>query len=471
MTQDYELAVIGAGPAGMEAAVSAAEHGVSTMLVDNYPAAGGQYYKPLPQRFSKGSKSGVDKDGDMLRKLLDGQPVAQHKDTLVWGIFPEGEGWKVAVYGPDGPKAFNARHLVLAAGAYDTPMPFPGWTLPGVMTAGGAQILVKNQRVMPGKKALVSGTGPLILAVAANLIYAGVRVEAVLEGARLFPRALGHAFAAWGQWHRMAEGAEYLTAFMKARTPYKLGWSVIEARGEDRVEEVVIARLDGSWKPIPGSERTLAVDTLVIGYGLTPNTGLSRLIDCKHVYDRSKGGWVPERDETLQTSQPGVYVAGDMAGIGGAELARLEGRLSGLAVAVQSGHLQRGAAGELYGRLYRDLKAQRRFARMLGALFTPGQGLTSLVNDDTLVCRCEEVTLGAVREAVAAGARTLTEVKMITRTGMGNCQGRMCERSVAHALVDALAAEKASFEGVGSFKVRPPLHPLPVSVLAQAAEE
>ncbi|NPV55295.1 MAG: FAD-dependent oxidoreductase [Anaerolineae bacterium] len=471
MSWDYELAVIGAGPAGMEAALAASEHGVPTVMVDNRPASGGQFYMPLPATFNKASKSSVDKDGNFLRSLLDGQPVKQYKDTLVWGIFPEGEGWKVAVYGPAGPEAFNVRYLVLAAGAYDTPVPFPGWTLPGVMTAGGAQIMVKNQRVVPGKKALVSGSGPLILAVAANMISAGMRVEAVMEGARLFPRVLGHAYAAWGQWHRMAEGVEYLTTLVKAGTPYKLGWSVIEARGEERVEEVVVARMGANWKPLPGSEKTLAVDTLVIGYGMTPNTGLSRLIECRHEYDRRRGGWVPMRDETLQTSLPGVYVAGDMAGIGGAELARLEGRLSGLAVAVASGHLERGTAGELYGQMQRGLKSQRRFAGMLGALFTPGQGLFSLANDDTLVCRCEEITLGEVREAVAAGARTLTEVKMITRTGMGNCQGRMCERSVAHALVDALAAEQVDFEGIGNYKVRPPLHPLPVSVLAEAAED
>lgn len=472
MTESYELAVIGGGPAGMEAAVTAAESGVKTALIDNFPDLGGQYYKPLPESFRVKGKTKTEKEADVLVGMVKGLPITQVRDALVWGVFPDEKhgGWLVALYGPDAPKKIHAQMVVLATGAYDTPVAFPGWTLPGVLTAGATLTLAKTQRVVPGQRALVVGTGPLLLSVAAHLITAGVQVPAVCEAAKPLGKAIPYIFTALGQWGRIEEGAKYISKMVAKGVPYKMGWTILEARGVDRVEEAVIARLDADYHPVEGSEQTLAVDTVVAGFHLIPNTGLARMIGCQFEYQLEKGGWVPVRDETLQSSLAGVYIAGDGAGIGGAELARLEGRVAGLAVAVQSGHLKHDQAGSIYGRLKHELAQQRRYARMLGALFTPQPGLSALASDDTLICRCEEITLGEVKAAVAAGARTIGEVKMVTRTGMGNCQGRMCEHGVTNAIVAALAAEKTTHQQVGFYSIRPPLHPLPVDALADAAE-
>ena len=472
MTETFELVIIGGGPAGLEAAVTAAETGVKTALVDNFPSLGGQYYKPLPESFKMKAKTKTEREAELLVGMVKGLPVAQMRDTLVWGIFPDEKrgGWLVALYGTDAPKKIHAKTLVLATGAFDTPVAFPGWTLPGVLTAGAALTLVKTQRVTPGRRALVVGTGPLLLSAAAHLIDAGVQVPAVCEASKPLGKAIPYIFTALGQWDRIEEGARYISKMAIKGVPYKMGWTILEARGEEHVEEAVIARLDARYRPIEGSERTLAVDTVITGFHLIPNTGLARMIGCELEYKREKGGWVPVRDETLQSSLPGVYIAGDGAGIGGAEMARLEGRMVGLASAVQTGHLTHDQAGSVYARLKHGLAHQRRYARMLGALFTPQPGLSVLANDDTLICRCEEITLGEVKAAVAAGARTIGEVKMITRTGMGNCQGRMCEHGVSNAILAALAAEKATPQQVGFYSIRPPLHPLPVDVLADAAE-
>jgi NADPH-dependent 2,4-dienoyl-CoA reductase/sulfur reductase-like enzyme len=473
MSEHYELAVIGAGPAGMEAAITAAEAGVKTVIIDYYPQAGGQYYKPLPSAFKAAQKTRAEREGEFLVDMLKGLPVTRLFDALTWGIFKEEkeQGWQVALYGPQAPKFVHARMLILANGAYDTPVAFPGWTLPGVITCGAALTLLKTQRVAPARRALVTGTGPLLLSVAAHLIEAGVEVAAVCESNRLFPKGLLYIPTLLGQWHRLMEGVQYLSIMSRARTPYKMGWSIVAAHGNDHVEETVIARVDKTGVAQPGTEQAFEVDTVVSGYSLTPNTGLARMLGCQFEHRPEKGGWVPVRDETMRTSLPGVYVAGDGAGIGGAEAARLEGRIAGAAAAVESGHIGTEKAGEIYGRIKPELAQQRRFGRLLGDLFSPKPGLIALAHDDTILCRCEEITLGEVKAAVADGARTLGEVKMVTRTGMGNCQGRMCERSVAGAIVQALAADQVGPESVGMYSIRPPLHPLPVGFLAEAVEE
>jgi NADPH-dependent 2,4-dienoyl-CoA reductase/sulfur reductase-like enzyme len=490
MSETYELAVIGAGPAGMEAALTAAEAGVHTVLIDHRPEAGGQYYRSLPEAFTASRKTGTEREGEFLAGLLNEVQVAKLYNALVWGIFkPEfrasqgrddiiggageeqGEGWLVALYGPDAPKWVHARALVLASGAYDTPVAFPGWTLPGVMTCGAALILLKTQRVAPARRALVTGTGPLLLSAAAHLIQAGVEVAGVCESNRILPRGLRYGPTMIGQWHRLAEGAGYLRIMSRAKTPYKMGWSIVEARGRDQVEEAVIARVDANGAIMPGSEQTLAVDAVISGYSLTPNTGLARMIGCQMEYRPEKGGWVPVRDDTLQTSLQGVYVAGDGGGIGGAENSRLEGRIAGAAAAVQMGHLSTKKASELLEQIKPNLTQQRRYSHLLGDLFTPNPGLIALARDDTILCRCEEISLGEVRAAVDQGARTIGEVKMLTRTGMGNCQGRMCERSVAGAISQVLKNESVTPESVGMYSIRPPLHPLSVEFLAEAYKE
>jgi D-hydroxyproline dehydrogenase subunit alpha len=473
MSETYELAVIGAGPAGLEAAITAAEAGVKTVLIDNFPQAGGQYYKPLPASFTASKKTGVEKEGEILVQMIDGLPVTRLYNALTWGIFKEesGPGWLITLYGPDAPKQVHALKLILASGAYDMPVAFPGWTLPGVITCGAALILLKNQRVAPFKRVLLTGTGPLLLSGAANLIEAGVQVVGVCESNRLKPGVILYGPTMLGEWHRLEEGAGYISKLIRGKAPYKIGWSVVEAHGKEHVEEAVIAKMSEGGIPIPGTQQTVQVDTVVCGYGLTPNNGLARMIGCKLEYHPHKGGWTPWRDETMQTSLPGVYMAGDCAGIGGAENSRLEGRIAGMAAALETGHINKQKAAEFYGRIKSNLAKQRRFGKLLGDLFTAQPGLISLAHDDTIICRCEEISLGEVKAAVAAGARTIGEVKMVTRVGMGNCQGRMCEHSVVNAIIQELVNENATAETVGTYTIRPPLQPLPIGFLAEAGLE
>jgi NADPH-dependent 2,4-dienoyl-CoA reductase/sulfur reductase-like enzyme len=465
----FDLAVIGAGPAGMEAALAAAGEGIRTVLIDSLPREGGQYYRKPLDGIVPSALDRRQKEGESLSERLERSSIVSLYNALVWAIFKEerGEGWRVALYRQDPPHEVMATALVLANGAYDTAVAFPGWTLPGVITSGAALILAKSQGVAPGKRVLVAGCGPLLLTSAAALIEAGVTVVGVYETSRVFPQVLAYTPQILGHPRRALEAAGYLGLLSRKRVPYRTGWSILEVRGSGQVEEATIGRVDLRGIPMRGTDQTVKVDTVVCGYGLTPNTGLARLAGCRMEYRRGKGGWVPERDAMLQSSLPGIYLAGDGAEIGGAEQARLEGRLAGLAVAGLISHQDRPDSDRRLGRLQHQLAHQRRFSHMLEQLFYAHTDWSSLTRDDTLVCRCEEIRRAEVRAAVEAGAHTLGEVKMVTRVGMGDCQGRICEGPVAAAIMADLARDGASPESVGHFSIRPPLHPLPLEFLAQ----
>lgn len=468
MSEQVELAIVGAGPAGLHAAVAARQTGLSVAVIDAYPGPGGQYFAQPPAPFQSGDRTPHQVAADSLFDRFAASGARLLSDTLVWGAFAaDGGGWELALYSGGVASSLVAQALILAPGAYDRPIPFPGWTLPGVLTAGGAQSLVKRQRVLPGRRVLLSGTGPLQLAVAATLVRAGAEVVGVLEGASIGLDTLRHAPAMWGQWERLREGWEYLSTLWAAHVPYRTGWSVVEARGDGAVQEAVIARLDAEWRPVPGTERTLPVDTVVIGYGLLPSTQLARLLGCATAYRREAGAYVLQRDGRMQTSLPGVYAVGDGAGIGGAELAGIEGEIAAVAAAERLGRLGAGDAATRIARLQPRLAKEQRFAVLLERLFTPGAGLYTLPAEDTPICRCEGVTAGQIRAAVADGVRSLNELKGVTRIGMGNCQGRICGEMAARLIAQA-AGEDAP---AGQFTVRPPIHPLPLSVLAGAERE
>jgi len=468
---EVELVVVGAGPAGIESALIASQAGVEVILIDTSPKPGGQYFKQLPEPFKSDDRSDHQDKAQRLFQRLGSSSIRVFNDTLVWGIF-EGTkpgSWCLALYGPGAPQRVNSRAIVLATGAFDCSIPFPGWDLPGVITAGAALTMVKNQRVLPGKRVVLSGTGPLLFASAALLVQAGAEVVGVCESsANLLRRGLPYLPAVWGQWGRMREGMGYIKTLASHRVPYRFGWAVTSAGGGNRVSEATMAKLDRNGIPIPQSQVTRAVDSVVVGYSLVPATELCRLLDCDLVFEPGRGGFIPRRDEEMETSCSGIYAVGDCAGIGGAEMALIEGRIAGTSAAVRLGHLTKRSAYEVTSRERIALRREQRFAKLLGDLFSPPAGLFTLAETDTMICRCEQVTLRQIREAISYGAQTVGDVKNLVRTGMGNCQGRTCGSMVAQIL----AAESGrTLEDVRYFNIRPPLHPLPLEVVEEHQKE
>lgn len=449
------LAIIGAGPGGMAAGLTAADLGLEPLVLDDNPSPGGQIYRPRAEGLPGKGLSRVEIQGARLRADFQNHDRIDYlPGATVWGIF---ENNRIAYSQGGRSLSVGFEQLIIAPGAFDRPVPFPGWTLPGVMTAGAAQRLVKSMGVLPGKKILLAGTGPLQLALAAQLIKAGHRPIAVLEGSRA-ANPLPILAGLPGNLDLLAELLGYLQTLARARVGIKPGRIVVEARGRDRVEEAVIARVDQDWRPIPGTNRSIAVDTICLGYGLVPSTELTRLAGCDHQYSPELGGSVPIRDRELRTSRPEILAVGDGAGIMGRQVALLEGRLAALAAALRLGRISPGEyrlrAGSLSYQRLRRLKLKAGLDRRI----TPGPGLLELPAEETIICRCEGVTWGQLRRAGLTGDGTTNELKRATRCGMGRCQGRVCG-----PFLEAF--------GFAPFSRRPPLKPIPLGALADSDSE
>lgn len=448
-----ELAVVGAGPAGLAAAVAAARAGVRVTLLDEQSRPGGQYLKgQSPPRFP------AERQGQKLLEVLPGLPVTLRTGVLVWGI----EGNRLALRSNNGVETLEAGAIVAAAGARERVLPFPGWTLPGVMTLGAAQILAKAHGVVPGGRVLLAGSGPLLPAAAAELARHGANVVAVLEATHpgQWP---AYASAVWGNWGRLQEGWYYLRRLWQARIPYRFGRTVIRATGSPAVETVVVAQVNRRGYPVAGTEQTFAVNALCLGFGFVPNIELTQLAGCKHRFDEARGGWTPVVDEALQTSIPGLFAAGETTGIAGAAAALLEGELAGLSAAHYLGRLSHSQLAHRLNRLAGPRQRLRRFGAMLNTLFAPRPGLYALPGADTPLCRCREVPASAVRAAINQGAGELDALKIWTPVGQGACQGRTCGPLLARFI----AAETGHpQEAAGCFSVRPPLKPILLGELA-----
>jgi thioredoxin reductase len=476
--KELELVILGAGPGGLAAAIEASRAGANVTLLDENPKPGGQIFRQFHEGFHVTSPAILGQDYVRGQKLLDEFGSLPHRvalfgGALVWGIF---RGNELAFCRDE--KSFGVRYkkLIISAGAYDRPVPFPGWTLPGVFTAGGAQTLVKTQRVLPGEKFLLAGTGPLQLTLANQIADAGGRVEAIAEAGRVenwFKLAAG----AVGQWQLLSDALRYLWRIRKARIPLWRSHIIVEARGDGQVEEAVVAQVDGDWRPKASTRKTLRVDTICVGYGFVPSVELTRLAGCEHRYEPRLGGWIPARGHNMETSVTGVYAVGDCTGVAGSLVAIEEGRIAGISAARSLGHLSAGEARKRMGPSKRRLEGLRRLRRVLDEVSAPRPGLFELANDDTIVCRCEEITFGQIKEAFASGALAsgalasgthgggaieMREMKRMTRLGMGPCQGRMC----GPAMQEMIARAKNLLpESMGHLNPRPPVKPVPLNAL------
>lgn len=461
--RETDVAVIGAGPAGLSAALAAAQAGARVTVVDEYPAPGGQFYKQLAAGFKVKDRTQLPYDytkGDALLARVRAAPIEILNDALVWASFEPGV-LEIKHRGAVGRLRYRA--AIAATGAYERPAAFPGWDLPGVMTPGGAQTLVKTQRVLPGQRIVLAGSGPFLMPVANTLIEAGAKIVAIYEATT--PREWArHAPRLWGHWARVSEALRYWCAIRGAHVPVRFGYIVVRAEGGDALERVVLMRCDRDGNLIPGTEVTEAADTLCASYGFIPSVQLTRMLGCEHIYDPARGGWVPVHDDAMQTSVPGVYVAGEVAGIGGAHPAIAEGRLAGLNATRGVGRQVSDSAVSVAAR---ERARHRAFAKLVGDIFAAKPRVLDRITDDTLVCRCEEVTAREIRAAAIAWGANVNFVKGVTRCGMGYCQGRVCGSLLEGLMAHALAVPPDS---VDFLHVRAPLKPVTVRDLAALAE-
>jgi thioredoxin reductase len=434
----YDLLIAGgAAPAGGGRPRQGPAAGLRTVLVDERVTLGGQIYKRMGPGFTVHDPAAMGADyvrGQALIDAATGSGAEIQLGTSVLAI----EGERVIVAAEGGPaRELTARRRLLAPGAQDRPVAFPGWTLPGVLTAGGAQILVKTQRVLPGERILFAGSGPLAIAFPAQLVGYGAHLALVIDagrapGATDLARMLG---AARGNTGLLRDALRYRLGLLRARVPLRYGRIVVRADGDGRVESVTHAAADAAWRPVAGTEETLAVDTLCLGYGFQPSFELLRMSGCALTHDENRGGPCVIVDEWMRTTADGVLAAGDGTGVEGSRVAVDEGRLAALGAALELGALSAQEARRRAAPVRARLARARAFARALEPMHRIGPGIFELADAGTTVCRCEQVTRAQLAEAIDHSA-DINVIKTLTRAGMGMCQGRNCQRQVA-ALVCA----------------------------------
>ena len=452
-----DLVVLGAGPAGVAAANVASKEGAEVVIIDENSSAGGQIYRAPPNEFQPQNsfKSDEFREGEKQRNILENSNLTALFKHRVWSVSSD---LVVSTVGPNGLSSWHARSLIIANGALERIIPFPGWTIPGVIGLAASTILLKSQYVLPGQSTVVAGCGPLLIAVANGIIKSGGKVSAIIDlnsksdWIKAFPRLLSRP-------DQLFKGMSWFANIMKAGIKLYGGHAVTNTKQVDNVLRISIAPINSAGSILDSkNQKIVEGDCLAIGHGLFPSTEITRLLKAKHIFDPLKGGWVPLIDDDFRSSIPGVYIAGDATGISGAFSAVQKGRIAGMAAVrdlnvMSSQKYKAKIKSELI-----ILKKNENFGKAAVRLMKFRPELIQTITSETIVCRCEDVFRSEIDEAIESGARDLNQLKAWTRCGMGPCQGRTC----SEAIEAILASKVGSRELAGQWTGRTPLRPVPI---------
>jgi NADPH-dependent 2,4-dienoyl-CoA reductase/sulfur reductase-like enzyme len=451
----HDLVILGAGPAGVSAALTAAALGLKTVLLDEQPRVGGQIYRNVTAIDPKvASLLGPDyAHGRKMAERLAASGVELRYGALVWDVardltvtaLQEGQSFQL-----------HAPQLIAATGAMERPSPIAGWTLPGVMNAGAAQIALKSSGSVPTGPVVLAGAGPLLLLVACQLLDAGVTLNGIVETSPGANRraALPHLPAAMGAPATLFKGWRMLQRLRSAGVPWFTKATELAVEGQQQAEALRFT--------VEGRTQRLGAAIVLLHHGVVPNTQLTRLLRVEHDWSDTQLAWNPRVDDWAQTSLAGLRVAGDGAAIGGALAAEASGTLAALGAAHALQRLSTTDREDLAAPARQALRKQLRVRPFLDALYRPPDWINTPA-DDTVVCRCEEVTAGRIREMARLGCQGPNQTKFFSRCGMGPCQGRMCGITVTQILAKELGKTPGE---VSTYRIRAPLKPIPLASLA-----
>ncbi|MEP7083872.1 MAG: FAD-dependent oxidoreductase [Betaproteobacteria bacterium] len=455
----YDLVVIGAGPAGLAAATEAATRGLSVALVDEQSAPGGQIYRaitttPVQRRDILGNDYW---HGETLVSAMQSSGALYSPSTTVWAVTRLGvdaAGFEIGLSAHGAAQLISARHVIVATGAQERPFPIPGWTLPGVMTAGAAQILLKSSGLVPGANTVLAGSGPLLYLIAAQFAAAGAKIECLLDTT---PRG------------RLRHVLRHAPGFISS--PYLAkGWALLRAaqshsRIVKHVEKLAAlgnGKLETVRFHVDGRAQDMRADLLLLHQGVVPGINLSNAIGCAHHWDASQLCFTPTVDEWGATSIPGITIAGDAGGIAGARAAEARGRLAALHAVSALQTLAPAQRDSQAATARRELARWTRGRRFVDALYQPAPQFR-IPTGDTMVCRCEEVTAQQIADTVKLGCTGPNQMKSFLRCGMGPCQGRLCGLTVTELIAKARGVAPAE---TGYYRLRFPTKPITLGELA-----
>jgi NADPH-dependent 2,4-dienoyl-CoA reductase/sulfur reductase-like enzyme len=457
MNRPLDLLVVGAGPAGMSAAILARQFGLKVLVVDEQDAPGGQIWRNIE------SVAGTPRMAILGKAYEEGLAVVRRFRTSGATYEPSTQVWQLEA----GPRAFTTRDgaaasieagcLLLATGAQERPTPFPGWTLPGVMTVGAAQIVLKSSDQIPAEPVWIAGSGPLALLYAVQLLKTGGQIAGFLDTSRrgqmvtAFPKSISALLSAPRD---LLKGLGWLLS-LKKRVPFVRNVVEIEAIGTETLQAI-------RYVTAQGRSETVEASLLLVHEGVVPTIHPTLALGCRHIWNSTQDSFAPELDAWGETSEAGVFVAGDGAGIGGAAAAGLRGELAALRIVVRCGHLTEEEAAVRARPIRARLRRTLGVRPFLDSLYRPRPSVF-VPPDHTIACRCEEVSVASIRDQIANGRPGPNQIKAFTRAGMGPCQGRQCGYTIAQVLA---SAQERPVPDVGLYRVRPPIKPVTLSELA-----
>lgn len=453
-----DLLIIGGGAAGLSAAAKATALGLAVELVDERPAPGGNFYAGA----HLDTHTGLDADYARGPALISAARAAElHTGTFAWRV--ERNGQTFIVDGGERVRPIAPRRLLIATGAMERPVPIPGSTLPGVMYAGAAQLMLKTAGTVPAGRYVLVGSGPLLLLLATQLLKLGAAPAAIVDttpeagATRLLPDVRA-AFSVPGL---LLKGVRMVGALQAARIPWHKLAREVSIGGQGRAERVTFSDRDGR-------RQSIEADLFLLHDGIIPNDQVTRQLGCAERWNAGQHCFNTQVDAWGQTSLPGIFAAGDCTGIWGARAAERAGELAALQIASQLGRISAADRDRQAGAALGELRRHKAFRPFVEARFPPAISRAAAAADDTVICRCENVTAGEIRSAIGQGATGPDQLKSFTRCGMGPCQGRSCSMAVAEIIASETGSTVAA---VGRQDIRAPLKPLPLGKIAAAAPE
>lgn len=452
-----DLAIIGAGPAGLAAADKAAECGLTVMLLDEQKAPGGQIYRGVLEA-SERQKQVLGPDysagADLARRVAENPRIDYISGAVVWHVGPDRQ---ISFTQGDRPRSIQPAKLLLATGATERPVPVPGWTGPGVLMAGAAQILMKSTGAS-FSNAVLAGSGPLLYLIAVQMLEAGTPPVAMVETQTRFAHisaALRNVSGLMRGWRAIAKGAAMLRALTAAGVPRYVGASDLQIFDTETGKQVRFETRAGS--------QSIDCETILLHQGIVPNVQMSRALDLEHLWNAEQKCFHPVCNIWGRSSDSAIYIAGDGAGILGAKAAEYSGALVALDVACSLEKMSPSQRDLEAGPFQAALAKERAIRPFLDAVYAPPDGVL-LPEDETIVCRCEEVTAGNLRQLVKLGCAGPNQAKALSRCGMGLCQGRYCGLTVTNLLADAAGTTP---DAIGYFRLRSLVKPVPLDELAR----
>ena len=455
MNNHYDIIIIGAGPAGMSASCLASKYKVKILVLDVAISPGGQIFRAVEtnqsshkQKFGTNYLNGIKLVNKFRKCSIDYQSRAK-----VWHLSENGE----VHYLKDNKTHFvKAKHILITTGAQERPFPVTGWTLNGVMTAGAAQILLKESN-LGIQNAVFVGTGPLLYLIAHQYLMMDIPIKAVIDTTPLsnYFRAIPKIVGLRGNFNEIYKGIKWIGDIKKSNTFFINRISDLRILGDEEVNAIEYQK-NGQWNKIE-------CEHVLLHQGLVPEINISLSVGCRKIWNQQQACWNIDVDKWFQSSLPCISVAGDASSISGAVAAEASGKIAALNILAKLNIITAKNRDQLAIPIHKSLKTEMSIRTFLETLFNPISRFRIPNNNDTIVCRCEEVSAGEIRESVDLGSKGPNQTKSFTRCGMGPCQGRLCGLTVSEIIADQL---NCSIEEVGYYRIRPPVTPITLGELS-----